>query len=451
MFFYFIICISFAQAKNKNIMNFKINDEINLDFGDKKIKIISEIGKGGQGTVYKVELDGKYYALKWYSETPKNSFYKNLKNNIEKGSPDKAFLWPQFLTEKDRSGKFGYVMELIPSEYKEFSQFLLAKEKFSNVVAIINAATNICNGFRALHNKGYSYQDINDGNFFINPKNGDVLICDNDNVSPFNESSGIVGKCRYMAPEVVSGKEKPNSNFDRYSLSVILFLLIFGNHPLEGSVVTSTPCLTEKHEKELYGEKAVFIYDPNDHSNRPVHGIHKNVLSRWSLYPDFVREKFVEVFSKNVLLDPNLRVTEKEWIEKVFQPLYHSLVRCQNGHESFVNPTDSYFACKSCSISYSMPVLLKIENKVTVLVKNKKVHRYLISTSGSNNGFDSHIGVVIESRKHPGVFGLRNDTNDTWMLILKDKSQRPIEPGKPAPLLRGNIISFSNGFSGEVL
>ena len=30
---------------------------------------------------------------------------------------------------------------------------------------------------------GYSYQDLNDGNFFINPQSGDVLICDNDNVA----------------------------------------------------------------------------------------------------------------------------------------------------------------------------------------------------------------------------------------------------------------------------
>lgn len=35
-----------------------------------------------------------------------------------------------------------------------------------------------------LHRHGYSYQDLNDGNFFINPESGDVLICDNDNVMP---------------------------------------------------------------------------------------------------------------------------------------------------------------------------------------------------------------------------------------------------------------------------
>ena len=67
---------------------------------------------------------------------------------------------------------------------------------FQSFAAISTAAINIIQGFRELHARGYSYQDINNGNFFINPSTGDVLICDNDNVSPFGTSSGIMGKQR---------------------------------------------------------------------------------------------------------------------------------------------------------------------------------------------------------------------------------------------------------------
>lgn len=431
-------------------MDFKINDEINIDFGNKKARVLEKIGEGGQGAVYKVELDGKVYAMKWYLEAPKESFYTNLKDNIEKGAPDNSFLWPLFLTEKDSYGKFGYIMELRPSEYEEFSQYLLAKVKFSSVVAMITAASNICNGFRTLHNKGYSYQDVNDGNFFINPKNGDVLICDNDNVAPNGSNTGIVGKCRYMAPEIISGS-MPNASSDRFSLSVILFLLIFGNHPLEGKAITSTPCMTEKHEKELYGEKAVFIFDPDDSSNRPVQGIHKNVLIRWGLYPKYVQKMFIKAFHKDLLVEPNKRVIEKEWIEKVFQPLYHDLIRCTNGHEQFIDIKEETYNCSKCNETYNRPPILKIKNKTTALVRNKKAHQYLISDFDSDNTFNNHMGKVIESSKYPGIFGLRNETNNTWLITLKNDSQRPVEPGKPAPLLEGNIISFGNGFTGEVL
>ena len=111
-------------------MKFKKNDTIDLDLGSNKATVIEEIGRGGQGVVYRVSLNGKEYALKWYLKAPKKSFYENLKQNIAKGAPDKTFLWPLFLTNKDSSGSFGYIMELRPPEYVEFSQFLLAKAFF---------------------------------------------------------------------------------------------------------------------------------------------------------------------------------------------------------------------------------------------------------------------------------------------------------------------------------
>ena len=432
-------------------MKFKKNDTIDLDLGSNKATVIEEIGRGGQGVVYRVSLNGKEYALKWYLKAPKKSFYENLKQNIAKGAPDKTFLWPLFLTNKDSSGSFGYIMELRPPEYVEFSQFLLAKTRFSDVEAMIMAATNICNGFRALHNKGYSYQDVNDGNFFINPKNGDVLICDNDNVAPFGENSGIVGKCRYMAPEVVSGKSKPNSQSDRFSLSVILFLLFFGNHPLEGKNITSCPCLTEKHEKALYGNSAIFIYDPNDDSNRPVPGIHVNVLKRWHMYPQYLQDMFVKAFSKESLLNPNVRVMEKELVEKVFQPLYRELIKCHCGASQFIEPQNTEYRCISCKNEYNRPPVLKVDNKLSVLGKDKIAYRSMIDGVSSTNGLDNIIGEVIESRKHPGIFGMKNLTEDTWILTMKDGTQRTVEPGKPVPLLLGNQINFGKGISGEVI
>lgn len=97
-------------------------------------------------------------------------------------------------------------MKLRPKDYYEFGQYLLARAKFKSFEAMVNAAMKICEGFKALHLSGLSYQDLNDGNFFIHPETGDVLICDNDNVAPEGVTSGILGKARYMAPEVVTGK-----------------------------------------------------------------------------------------------------------------------------------------------------------------------------------------------------------------------------------------------------
>ena len=187
------------------------------------VTINKELGRGGQGIVYLVDYHGKPKALKWSLNTPDQNFYNNLNSNILNGSPSDAFLWPEAITERQR-GSYGYVMDLRPKNYFEFGNFLMAKAKFASFDAMLNAAMKICNGFMMLHRFGYSYQDLNDGNFFIDPQTGDVLICDNDNVMPQGEKSGIMGKARYMAPEVVAGGI-PDKYSDRYSLSVILFML----------------------------------------------------------------------------------------------------------------------------------------------------------------------------------------------------------------------------------
>ena len=143
------------------------------------VTIIKELGRGGQGIVYLVDLNGEQKALKWYLNPPGEAFYKNLLNNIRTGAPSEAFLWPEYVTARQK-GSYGYVMALRPKNYYEFGNYLLAKVTFKSFTAMLAAAMKICNGFMMLHRFGYSYQDLNDGNFFIDPYTGDVLICDNN-------------------------------------------------------------------------------------------------------------------------------------------------------------------------------------------------------------------------------------------------------------------------------
>ena len=75
------------------------------------IEIIEKLGEGGQGTVYRVMINQKEYALKWYHPKTPDAFYKNLVKNIKKGAPNPAFLWPEFITQK-ANDSFGYVMKL---------------------------------------------------------------------------------------------------------------------------------------------------------------------------------------------------------------------------------------------------------------------------------------------------------------------------------------------------
>lgn len=404
--------------------------------------IKEKIGEGGQGNVYLVSVGGKEYALKWYHRKALNNFdkfYENLENNIEQGAPTAAFLWPKFLTET-LHGEFGYVMDLKPEEYKSFSDFLLTKEKFPSITTVVNAALNITNGFRELHRRGFSYQDLNDGNFFINPKNGDVLICDNDNVAPYGESLGIAGKARYMAPEVVRNIKRPDIMTDRFSLSVILFRLLFLDHPLEGKR-TLTPCLTEELEQKFYGKAPLFIYDPVDRSNMPVRGVHCNVMRLWDLYPQFVRDKFIKAFSQGCLCGGNARPTDNDW-QITFTRLRDSIVKCPCGGETFLDLNLPESCCINCGTIIPRPPILLTKKYKAALFPGNKLYR--CHTDNESDNYTRVDGEVIRSQKRSDIWGLRNLSDNDWTLTLKDGSESTLQKGKVLIIVKTDEIDFGN-------
>jgi len=316
----------------------------------KKVVVEEKIGEGGQGAVYKVNYDGKTKALKWYSgrkfKSPQK-FYANLEKIIKLGKPANTFLWPEDITKHDGTA-FGYIMELRPPEYKDFIKILLGKEVFSSTAALVNAAIQITEGFRELHLKGYSYQDLNDGNFFINPVNGNILICDNDNVSEFGKSSGIAGKVRYMAPEIISKNSQPDKYTDRFSLSVVLYLLLTNNHPFEGKA-GSPVCMDARHEKKIFVENPVFVWDPDDSSNRPVHDRHTGSIIRWKLLPEYIQDLFIKTFSKDaILIEPSSRIMEKDWLDN-FNRMKSEIYMCPCGEEYFLDP-EKKNPCPECNL-----------------------------------------------------------------------------------------------------
>lgn len=417
----------------------KMNDAVNLTNGS-TAKIVKEIGRGGQGIVYLVELAGQKMALKWYLNALDNKFYANLEENVTKGEPSDAFLWPEYLTKKEK-GSYGYIMKLRPQGYYEFGHYLLARQQFKSFEAMCNAAMKICEGFKSLHLGGYSYQDLNDGNFFINPENGDVLICDNDNVMPQGEKSGIMGKARYMAPEVVVGSKAPDKYSDRFSLSVVLFLLFYGNHPLEGARVLACPCMTESHEKKFYGNEAVFIFDEDKSENRPVRGVHNNVIRRWPAFPAVLRDTFIKEFSEGCLKNPNTRLIESGW-QKVIQELRDTLVVCPIcGDETFVEDFNSP-KCMCCDKSFALSGGLKISNRTIPLTPGTKVYIDM------DNKPDVQV-VIISGDKYP--VQLKNITTNNWTVETPSGKLKQIEPGQSMPVKAGLKVTFIGTTKGEII
>ncbi|MDR2313869.1 MAG: serine/threonine-protein kinase [Spirochaetaceae bacterium] len=422
------------------------------------------LGRGGQGAVYEVTVDGKPCALKWYTchLQDKAAFKENLRQNIEDPgrslAPDDKFLWPRFLTEDLGAGKtesFGYVMALRPPEFTDFPAILNGKDgkggkvAFASTEVMILAALNLVNAFRSLHRKGLSYQDLNDGNFFINTETGDVLICDNDNVTPDGKvnSGGVGGKPGYMAPEIVRGDAHPSERTDCHSLAVVLFKLFFRHSPLQGAAYEKLPCMTEKREMELFGTNPVFVYDPDDESNRPVNGVHNNVIKLWPLFPQFFRDAFILSFAKG-MKDPQVRMTDNAWQKLLVRLRDEWYVGCPScGKAMFLGDNDAAadLQCSGCSASFSYPRRLGLKQGSVLynipLFPGKKL--YACHIVKDSDDYRTVSGEVVMNKNNPSLWGIKNLSPETWRIKPPGGEVKEIAPGGAVPIGPGLTINFA--------
>lgn len=401
------------------------------------------IGDGGQGTVYLVDYLGKDMALKWYKQSMLNDlansqqFYDNIQRNVNAGSPSKTFLWPEAITEW-KNGTFGYVMDLRPKGYSELSEFLV-KPSIHYYQVIVDAALQIVSAFRILHNRGCSYLDMNDGNFFINPKTGSVKICDNDNVAPENTYVIVNGKPTYMAPEIVMGTSKPNTLTDRYSMALILYMLFCVNHPLEGKRYW-TPGLTPELTKRLFGSDALFMMDPNDKSNGPHPVINKASIIMWENLPDYMREIFERAFSQRALKTPAARPKEKDWLN-VLTRFRSEIVPCACGNEIFTKGGLAT-VCERCGRPAAVTHSLELHGYRIPAVKNSRIYRCQLGVCDDTEALNPVAQVVqgVDS----GALYLQNLSGRTWSATDSAGGRHKVAPNEKIRLLGGTRFSVDD-------
>ncbi|ACV21463.1 serine/threonine protein kinase [Slackia heliotrinireducens] len=395
------------------------------------------LAAGGQGEVYIADFNGEDKALKWYKRNVlpnPDKFYTNLKNNAAKGAPDPSFLWPITVTEREY-GSFGYVMDLRDPEYHELTEFLVADVKFVSFKAAVEACIRIASAFRILHNNGMCYQDMNDGNFFINPKTGKVLICDNDNAAPNLSDTFILGTPGYMAPEVVLGQAQPSTSTDRFSLAVVLYMILCNEHPLEGRRWTKA-CLTPADERKLYGSMPLFVYDPDNDDNRPVPGVHNNEIMRWKFMPSYVQDAFIKALSQDALKNPGKRMRELDWL-KVLVRFQGDIVSCPScGGEVFVTDA-SDTPCDTCQQMLQVTHTLKLLDYSVTAARKTRVYRCQIDPSCNADSALDQVVRVVSRKDKPGVLGLMNATDNVILGITPSGKVNQVKPGDVVPLKAG--------------
>lgn len=408
-----------------------------------KYKVVSLLGAGGQGEVYDVELNGNHYALKWYYKHMATREQKSILDHLlSKGAPDETFLWPQDLIFNKWGESFGYIMPLRPRNYKSIVD-MMKRSAEPSFYTLCRAAYNLTNGYQKLHTMGYSYRDISFGNLFFDPDTGDVLICDNDNVSANGkDDSAVYGTPRFMAPEIVLGKAKPSRNTDLYSLAVLLFYMFMMGHPLEGKLEADIKCMDIHAMNRLYGTNPVFVYDPKNKSNRPVKGYQDNVIIYWDVYPQIIRDLFTKAFTDG-LVYPNKRITEKQWLD-AFANLITGIMECPDcGAEVFFDEhkltTGIGHSCWNCGRLIQHPVSIIIGKNRVLLRKTAKLYSHSIYR---DYDMDTVVGEVVQNPNDPSLWGIKNESSNAWTYIRSDGQQIPVAIGRSAAIAKDVKINF---------
>ncbi len=322
----------FTVANEKNMKNAKQAGPRTLKKGDvlkltngRSIVVLSNkpLGEGGQGAVYRVNVDGakKEYALKWitapeFFDNNNHEYHKRIEALAKKTREDdekhcnknlyKSFVMPIAITKTDPSGQFGYVMEIVPKNMVELSKILAGRKNFELFDMELNACNNIAESFALLHNANYLFTDINEDNIFVNLDTGGIKICDCDNISHTKWAKSKIGRMGYVAPEVFETGCSQES--DRFSLAVLIFKLLFRDDPFIGKKWKGKT-LGEEEKITAYIKQPIFTLDSKDDSNRPLS---ERIETDWERIPLEIKNAFNLAFVKG-MVDREVRPMPSVW------------------------------------------------------------------------------------------------------------------------------------------
>jgi DNA-binding helix-hairpin-helix protein with protein kinase domain len=410
-------------------------------------RVVDFIGGGGQGEVYQATLGGDPIAVKWYFPTALSEWQRGaLEKLTARPAPSRAFLWPLDVVVSEKSPAFGYVMALRPDSFEGLNAILRREAELPlTTLAVLGA--NLADAFLRLHTEGLCYRDISPRNIFFNPQNGDILICDNDNVSIDGTiGGGVLGTPRYMAPEIVRREAMPSSRTDLWSLSVLLFCLLILHHPLEGRRELTVPSLSDlAAARQLYGDEPVFIFDPDNDSNRPDPTAHANALLLWPFYPEFVQELFTRAFTDGIKDPSHGRVGESEW-RAALSRLRDCVARCAScSASSYVDPraAGAPVVCWNCQTALQ-PAYLDLSTGAALVVSEEaQLLRHHVEL-GSPYGFSEVVGVMRPHPSRAGYLGLANRSTRPWQTMRAGREPVEVPPGATVGLSAGTVIDFGS-------
>ncbi len=189
------------------------------------------VGRGGFGEVYYAISDGgREVALKYLRENADVEL-RGVSACMNLKSPHLVMI---FDVKKSAEGEYFIIMEYVSGP--SLRDLMIAEPSGLGPQKAAFFVREIGKGLSYLHDRGIVHRDLKPGNIFYEDgyvKIGDYGLSKFISVSRHSAQTTSVGTVHYMAPEVGSGSY--TRSIDIYALGVILYEMLLGRVPFEGS------------------------------------------------------------------------------------------------------------------------------------------------------------------------------------------------------------------------
>lgn len=238
------------------------------DFKGKEIdqyEIISQIGKGGMGTVYlaKDKSLGRKIAIKFLDKKLSQD-QERLQRFFLEARTASALNQPNIITiyEIGKSDDHHFIAtEFI--EGKTLREIIESEPP--KIKSVVEIAIQIASALKAAHDAGIIHRDIKPDNIMVRPdglvkvldfgvaKLSEMEIEDGISIRIETQKGMIIGTVDYMSPEQAGG-EKVDTLTDIFSFGVVLYYMLAGKLPFEGESPSSIIASILTKEPKSLGE-----------------------------------------------------------------------------------------------------------------------------------------------------------------------------------------------------
>lgn len=326
--------------------------------GGKRLPVVKQIAKGGEGVVYL--LDGpERKAVKVYHEDKRAEREAKVRAMVAHGlsQSTKLVAYPDGVVTL-KSGQFaGFTMRLVEG-FRELHQLYGPKDRkthFPNADFrfLVRAATNVSRAVAQVHNSPCVIGDLNESGVLVSP---DAMVALIDADSFQFEANGalhpcLVGKPDFTAPELhgksLQGAVRVKAH-DNFALAVSIFRLLFmGRHPYAGHKAGSDLSLEQMIASNL------FAYSKRRKTGASPPG----VLPSLDDFPPEIADGFERAFG----LQPADRPSAAEWVNTL-QKLEGQLSRCRADQVHFYPSTAKQ--CPWCRMEAATGAMLFISRVI---------------------------------------------------------------------------------------